>query len=43
MTVLISAAYGIIGAVFTAYDIKSDKTQQTVTTGAFNMFISLLW
>lgn len=41
--VLISTVYGALDIIFTIYDIKSEKTKQTVTTGLFNMFITALW
>ena len=41
--VLISTIYGALDIIFTIYDIKSEKTKQTVTTGLFNMFITALW
>ena len=41
--VLISTVYGGLDILFTIYDIKSEKTKQTVTTGLFNIFITVLW
>ncbi|KAF6033631.1 hypothetical protein EB796_008058 [Bugula neritina] len=43
LTVLTSLGYLIADITFTIWDIKSGLTKQTVTTGLFSIFISLIW